>query len=152
MPGGLDDSQLAMNLLQRGDDLLEVPAPSEDDLDDADTAPLPRPSTSSLESEAFVRRRNQRRDKSYIGSMVDAEKEWMAYEREVEARSNQLSQRLVQLLEGVLAEAHMYNQIHAAEAEHNERRLRVEERTLALREEELRLKRLRLRTVEGICL
>ena len=47
----------------------------------------------------------------------------MAYEREVEARSNQLSQRLVQLLEGVLAEAHMYSQIYAAEVEHNERRL-----------------------------
>ena len=40
--GGLEDFQLAMNLLQRGDDLLEVPAPSEDDLDDADTAPLLR--------------------------------------------------------------------------------------------------------------
>ena len=49
MPGGLEDSQLAMNLLQRGDDLLAVPAPSDDDLDDADTAALPRPSTSSLE-------------------------------------------------------------------------------------------------------
>ena len=70
-----------------------------------------------------MRRRNQRRDKSYIGCMVDADKEWMAYEREVEARSNQLSQRLVQLLEGVLAEAHIYNQIHAAEADRNERRL-----------------------------
>ena len=70
-----------------------------------------------------MRRRNQRRDKSYIGCMVDAEKEWMAYEREVEARSNKQFQRLVQLLEGVLAEAHMYSQIHAAEAEHNERRL-----------------------------
>ena len=54
---------------------------------------------------------------------MDAEKEWMAYEREVEARSNQLSQRLIQLLEGVLAEAHMYSQIHAAEADCNERRL-----------------------------
>ena len=72
-----------------------------------------------------MRRRNQRRDKRYIGCMVDAEKEWMAYEREVEARSNQLSQRLVLLLEGVLAEAHMYSQIHAAEAEHNERRLQI---------------------------
>ena len=72
-----------------------------------------------------MRRRNQRRDKSYIGCMVDAEKEWMAYEREVEARSNQMSQRLVQLLEGVLAEAHMNSQIHAAEAEHNERRLQI---------------------------
>ena len=121
--GGHEDSQLAMNLLQRGDDLLAVPAPSEDDLDDADTVPLPRPSTSSLESEAFVSRLNQRRDKSYIGCMVDAEKEWMAYEREVEARSNQQSQWLIQLLEGVLAEAHMYSQIHAAEAECNERRL-----------------------------
>ena len=95
MPGGLDDSQLAMNLLQRGDDLLAVPGPSDDDLDDVDTAALPRPSTCSLESETFVRRRNQRRDKSYKGCMMDAEKEWMAYEREVEARSNQLSQRLV---------------------------------------------------------
>ena len=38
--GGLEDSQLAMNL-QRGDDLLAVPGPS-DDLDDADTAPLLR--------------------------------------------------------------------------------------------------------------
>ena len=37
--GGLENSQLAMNL-QRGDDLLAVPAPSDDDLDDADTAPL----------------------------------------------------------------------------------------------------------------
>ena len=55
--------------------------------------------------------------------MVDAEKEWMAYEREVEARSNQLSQRLVQLLEGVLAEAHMYSQIRLAEADRNKRRL-----------------------------
>ena len=54
---------------------------------------------------------------------MDAEKEWMAYEREVEARSNQLSQRLVQLLESVLAEAHMYSQIHAAAAERNKRRL-----------------------------
>ena len=120
--GGLEDSQLAMNL-QRGDDLLEVPAPSDDDLDDADTVPLPKPSTSSLESDAFVSRCNQRRDKSYIGCMVDAEKEWMAYEREVEARSNQLSQRLVQLLEGVLAEAHMYIQIRLAEADRNKRRL-----------------------------
>ena len=121
--GGLDDSQLAMNLLQRGDDLLAVPAPSEDDLDDADTVPLPRPSTSSLESDAFVRRRNQRRDKSYIGCMMDAEKEWMAYEREVEARNNQMCQRLVQLLEGVLTEAHMYSQIRLAEADRNKRRL-----------------------------
>ena len=72
-----------------------------------------------------MRRRNQRRDKSYIGCMVDADKEWMAYEREVEARSNQMSQWLVQLLEGVLAEAHMYNQIHAADAERNERRLQI---------------------------
>ena len=55
--------------------------------------------------------------------MVDAEKEWIAYEREVEARSNKQFQRLVQLLEGVLAEAHMYSQIHAAEADRNERRL-----------------------------
>lgn len=72
-----------------------------------------------------MRRRNQRRDKRYIGCMMDADKEWMTYEREVEARSNQLSQRLVQLLEGVLAEAHMYSQIHAAEAERNERRLQI---------------------------
>lgn len=70
-----------------------------------------------------MRRCNQRRDKSYIGCMVDAEKEWMAYEREVEGRSNQLSQWLIQLLEGVLAEAHMYSQIHVAEADRNERRL-----------------------------
>lgn len=71
-----------------------------------------------------MRRRNQRRDKRYIGCMVDAENGWRMNGKWRRAAKKQF-QRLVQLLEGVLAEAHMYSQIHAAEAEHNERRLQI---------------------------
>ena len=120
-----------------GDDMMEEDNPSDDDLQ-----PQPRDSTGSArESEGMTRYRTQRRDRSYIGMMVEAEREWLERDRVNQEKQQAFNNRLELLFDGLQYVLHQIIQEQQERGAREERRLALEERKLQLHELRLRMKR-----------
>lgn len=78
-----NDQELARHLLERGVGLFDEEEPEVADPDDV--APIPRPPPEP-DTDAFNRRINHRVDRTYIGQLVDIEREFFQRQRTAEER------------------------------------------------------------------
>lgn len=158
-----DDQELARHLLERGVGLLdeepeavpaqaaaqplaleeapalppaEAPAEARERADPDDVAPLPRPAVEP-DTDAFNRRVNNRVDRTYIGQLVDIERDYIQKQQVDEERERQFRGAVLRMMETLL-------QLETERGRREEAHLRLEERRTIVKEEELRLKKRRL--------
>lgn len=150
------DQELALGLIRDGDDSDNDGTGDgmmEENQSGDDLQPQPRDSTGSArESEGMTRYRTQRRDRSYIGMMVEAEREWLDRDRVNREKQQEFNSRLELLFDGLQYTLHQIIQEQRERGAREERRLALEERKLQLHELRLRMKRRMMERRCSMCL
>ena len=100
-------------------------------------------------TESFARQENQRTDRTYIGQMLDIERDYFKRQEDLEQGEELFRLSVAQFLDSIAADFHQFVMLKTESARRDDAWLALEERNTRAREAEVDLKRHKLQLYES---